>query len=305
MEYAARIQLAIDYIEAHLTEALSLAEVAHQAAFSSWHFQRLFSALTGEPLKTYIRKRRLSAAAFELQQSQQRILAIACKYRFESQAAFTRAFQAQFGCPPGKFRLQPRRLPAPLVISADYLNHLSGGFNMEPEIVNLEALHVVGLSNRFISILAPDANNFEVIPALWDRFNARKSEIQGARPGVAVGLCLCEDDPSETENTGELSYLAGSVISAEPSEPLPEGMRLISIAAGPYARFTHHGELTKLQHTMSYIHLTWSPRSGYQLDQRPEIEWYDSRFKPDQADSAFDILIPLAGTTSTASAEKA
>jgi AraC family transcriptional regulator len=300
MEYAHRIQLALDFIETHLTEALSLAEVADQAAFSSWHFQRLFSTLTGEPLKTYIRKRRLSAAAVELMQSKQRILAIALKYRFESQAAFTRAFRAQFGCPPGQFRLQPRRLQAPLLISNDYIKHLSGGLNMEPDIIHLDTLHVVGLSNRFISILAPEANNFEVIPALWDRFNARQGEIQGARQGVSLGLCLCEDDPSESENTGELSYLAGCLLETEPTEPLPEGMRAISIAPGQYARFTHQGELDKLQHTMSYIHLTWLPRSGYQLDQRPEIEWYDSRFKPDQADSAFDIYIPL---TTSAKAE--
>lgn len=297
MEYADRIQLALDYIEAHLETPLSLAEIAAQAAFSSWHFQRLFSSLTGDSLKAYVRKRRLTAAALDLQASEQRILNIALKYRFESQAAFTRAFKAWFGCTPGQYRRQkrPPALNRLLRITPEYLNYLTGGLQMEPELMDLETLQVVGLRQRFISILGAEPNNFEVIPALWDRFKARRDEIQGVRADLELGLCLCEESELEDANPDEMSYLAGAVLEQPlAAGSLPPEMELISIPAGRYARFTHLGFLDKLPHTMRYIHHAWLPRSGYELDQRLEIEWYDSRFRPDAEDSAFDILIPLA-----------
>ena len=57
------VQRAIDYIEDHLTESLTLEEIAGVAAMSSPNLYRLFHSLTGHPIKEYIRKRRINEAA--------------------------------------------------------------------------------------------------------------------------------------------------------------------------------------------------------------------------------------------------
>ncbi len=53
--YLERIQCGVDYIEARLDQEIPLENVAKAAGISHWHFQRMFKALTGETLKSYIR----------------------------------------------------------------------------------------------------------------------------------------------------------------------------------------------------------------------------------------------------------
>lgn len=105
MNHAAQIWETIAYIEAHLTSPLSLADLAHRAAFSPYHFHRIFLAVVGEPVMDYIRQRRLTMAASDLVHSpDRRILDIAVEYQFNSQEVFTRAFQKAYGVSPGSYR---------------------------------------------------------------------------------------------------------------------------------------------------------------------------------------------------------
>jgi len=50
LEYEKRVNTVIDYIREHLSGELSLAELARVAAFSPFHFHRVFKALTDETL---------------------------------------------------------------------------------------------------------------------------------------------------------------------------------------------------------------------------------------------------------------
>ena len=58
-ELLAQVQLA----EAHLDEELTLEKLAAVAAFSPFHFHRVFAAITGETLSDFIRRIRLERAA--------------------------------------------------------------------------------------------------------------------------------------------------------------------------------------------------------------------------------------------------
>ncbi|SMO72436.1 helix-turn-helix domain-containing protein [Melghirimyces algeriensis] len=87
-----RIQAAVDLIENKLKEPLTIQEIAKEAGFSPFYFQRLFQAISGFSVQSYIRKRRLSEAAKKLTQSEERILDIAVAYQYHSQEAFTRSF---------------------------------------------------------------------------------------------------------------------------------------------------------------------------------------------------------------------
>ncbi|UYO99245.1 helix-turn-helix transcriptional regulator [Oceanotoga sp. DSM 15011] len=69
-----------------------------------YHFHRIFNELTGETLKSYIRKRRLTEASKDLLNCNNSIIDIAFDYGFESQESFTRAFKKVFKVTPGKYR---------------------------------------------------------------------------------------------------------------------------------------------------------------------------------------------------------
>ena len=66
MDWMENLQMALNYIEAHLTDEIRIEDVAAQAYVSSFHFQRIFSALCGMPVGEYVRCRKLTLAAQEL-----------------------------------------------------------------------------------------------------------------------------------------------------------------------------------------------------------------------------------------------
>lgn len=61
--YRARLNRAIEYIDEHIGDKLDLETVAGIAAFSKYHFHRVFSSMVGEPLGAYIQRLRLEKAA--------------------------------------------------------------------------------------------------------------------------------------------------------------------------------------------------------------------------------------------------
>ncbi len=277
------LQDLLNYIEAHLEQSLSVGELAERAGYSRWHFQRIFVAVTGLSPAGYIRARRLSEAARLLRETRCKILPLALRYGFESQAAFTRAFRQHFGLTPGAARHPGVRLAlqSPLQI-----NTFFGGPMLKPDLVTEPPRTVIGFRSRFMSALSPEANNLEVIPGLWQKLFPRISEIQSADPEISLGVIIAEADCE-----GELDYLAGKPVTH--TDQIPEGMSVLQLPGGLYARFTHTGPLSDIRKTMSRIYTEWAPQSGYEFDQRPDIEIYDHRFRPDLGQTIFDVLVPV------------
>lgn len=104
MDYREGIQKSIDYIESNLKEKILLEDLAKQAFLSKYYYHRVFHSLVGEPVMEYVRKRRLTEAAKELVESNEKIVDVALKYQFSSQEAFARSFKRMFKVSPGEFR---------------------------------------------------------------------------------------------------------------------------------------------------------------------------------------------------------
>src|SRR5450432_2278117 len=105
--YVDRMHRVTEYIDQNLDQYLDLETLAEVAHFSPFHFHRLFSALTGETLGGYLRRRRCEVAATRLlAQPRLAVLEIALDVGFGSTEAFTHAFNARFGCSPTAWRLR-------------------------------------------------------------------------------------------------------------------------------------------------------------------------------------------------------
>ena len=104
MEHVELVYDLTEWIELNLDKPLSVNRVARKAGYSQWYLQRVFRAVTGQKLASYIRHRRLAKCAIALRLTSQSVLDIALKYRFDSQQSFTRAFRHQFSVPPAKYR---------------------------------------------------------------------------------------------------------------------------------------------------------------------------------------------------------
>lgn len=100
MNWLSGINNSVQYIESHLTDAIGLDTLSKIAGCSSFEFSRIFSYVTDMHVSEYIRRRRLTQAAFDLQNERERIIDIAMKYRYESPTAFSRAFAKLHGVSP-------------------------------------------------------------------------------------------------------------------------------------------------------------------------------------------------------------
>lgn len=71
---------------------------------SKYYYHRMFSALVGESVMTYLRKRRLGRAVMQLNETSLRLIDIALDNQFETEEVFIRAFTKHFGMTPAKYR---------------------------------------------------------------------------------------------------------------------------------------------------------------------------------------------------------
>lgn len=104
MDLLEKLNGPLEYIEENLTNNIDFKEVARLSSCSQSYFRRMFSILAGITLSEYIRRRRLTLAAFELNNFNVRILDIAIKYGYSSPDSFARAFQAFHGIMPSEAR---------------------------------------------------------------------------------------------------------------------------------------------------------------------------------------------------------
>lgn len=99
MNWQKSMNQVLEYIEENLTNEIECSEIAKMMSCSEYEFRRMFSFFTHIPLSEYIRRRRLSQAGTDIQKGE-RIIDVAVKYRYESQAAFSRAFTRFHGSAP-------------------------------------------------------------------------------------------------------------------------------------------------------------------------------------------------------------
>lgn len=98
------IQHTIDFIEEYLDEPLDLEQIAEVAAMSVPNLYRMFYALTGHPVKEYIRKRRTSEAACLLRSTGLSAIDIAFRCGFDTYQTFLKTFKRNTGLTPGLYR---------------------------------------------------------------------------------------------------------------------------------------------------------------------------------------------------------
>lgn len=281
MDHTAWLGAALQYIEDNLNKAVSLREVAAAVGYSPFHFHRLFEAMTGQTLAAYIRRRRLVESARLLTDTKRQMIDVAADFQYASQEAFTRAFRRQFGVTPGEYR-RWSELPWPAVIPLR--ETVRGGTVMEPRIVKLDAMTLVGM------VYFGDNQNGE-ISQLWVEFNPEVGQIPAVEPDSAFGFCFTDDRESPN-----FWYMA-SVAVRELSE-IPPTMVAKTVPAQTYAVFTHRGPVSNISATYAYAHNNWLPHSDYEIAAPFDFEYYDPRFRgPDNPESETDIYIPVKPRT--------
>lgn len=143
MDWLTKMNAAIDYIENNLTNDIDFNIVAMKACCSSYNFQRMFSFITDIPLAEYIRRRRLTQAALELQNTDIKVIDVAVKYGYDSSTSFARAFSLLHGLTPTEAKQSGAKLRAYPKIS--FQISIKGESGMDYRIETREAFDVFGI----------------------------------------------------------------------------------------------------------------------------------------------------------------
>lgn len=99
---AEKMNLVIEYIENHLTDAIDPKEIEKIACCTYYDVGRMFSLIADITISDYIRKRRLTLAGAELKSTSAKVSDVALKYEYDSPVSFARAFQAFHGFNPSE-----------------------------------------------------------------------------------------------------------------------------------------------------------------------------------------------------------
>ncbi|MBH0164316.1 AraC family transcriptional regulator [Fictibacillus sp. 7GRE50] len=258
---------ALEYIEEHLQDEVDFTEAARRAYCSEYHFKRMFSFLAGIPLSEYVRRRRLTLAAFELQHSDIKVIDVAVKYGYSSPDSFTKAFQQMHGITPSEARKNGQSLKAFPRMS--FQLSVKGGSEMNYRIVEKEAFSIVGLKKR-VPLVFEGVN--PEIAAMWQSLTPELiSELKKLSNIEPRGMISASTNFSErtTENS-ELDHYIGAATTNE----CPESMSQLKVEASTWAVFEAVGPFPEtLQNVWGRIYSEWFPSSSYEQTEGPEILW--------------------------------
>lgn len=272
MDWTQSIQRAINYIEAHLDEDIDYEAVAKEACSSVFHFQRVFGVLCGFTLGDYIRMRRLSRAAEQLLESDDRIIDIALRAGYETPESFSRAFSRFHGITPGEARRGGRvKYFSPLSVKLI----LTGGRQMDYRIEETPAFRLICKRRR---VAKPQNASPSDITLYWKECaqDGSLARILGYMPEAPrmkglLGVCFS----AELEK-GHFPYGIGVEYDGRPVTD--DDLEIVEIPAHTFAVFTCRGQMPQVfTDTFARIVTEFFPQnSTYEYGSGVELEVYPS-----------------------------
>lgn len=277
MEWLKDFNKAIEYIEEHILEDIDFDKVSHIAKCPTYQFLRMFSYMTNISIHEYIRRRRMSLAAVELQDKHKKIIDIALKYGYDSPTAFNRAFQNIHGFPPS--HIKNRNVLIKSYPPIQFHLSIKGQQKLEYRIEQKESFKILG-KNYPLSKQLED--NFKNIPNCWD---------QALNNGTLDQLVTLKDHNSKgllgvsIHHDENWRYMI-AVKSKYQSKQFDEYI----IPESTWAIFSGQGTNISLQNLEKQIILEWLPTSGYEYANIPDIEVY---IQADPQDMIYEYWLPI------------
>lgn len=264
MEWLKQLSRAIAYIEDNLAGNISYEEAANIACCSTYYFQRMFSYVAGISLSEYVRRRKMTKAAFELQVSTAKVMDIGAKYGYISPTSFNRAFQNVHGVAPTVARRAGVLLNSYPPIN--FTINVTGGESMRYRIERKDPIRIVGIR---VALEEDQEANFQIVPKFWEKVIDEDlvSEISKLNNQTPLGLL----GVTVFKHPEEIYYY----IAAASDKAVSENLAAYEIPAATWVIFEGDGRFPDSIQTIFKRFLTeWLPFSGYEYAQLPDIEVY-------------------------------
>jgi len=285
MDFLRRMTEVIDYIEAHITEDIDYTDVAKIVCCGVYQFGRIFSYVIGVSLAEYIRNRRLSLAALELQTGNARVLDTALKYGYNSPESFARAFREMHGMSPKEAKGTTLKMYPRITFQI----HIKGAVEMDYRIEEKGTIKCVGKTYHIMK-------GEDVCANAWNQYLDIKDEKTGRTPNEVIAYDFNLDRaPLWQVGVSRVLEDGNTVLSigAEVGDGEYPGFDMFEIPAATWALFPGKGKVIEGVSAMfTKIYTEWLPSSGYEQSMQYTVEIYP----PGDAgsnDYAFEIWIPV------------
>lgn len=279
------LQKAIEYMEDHLLDDITIKDIAKQAHLSPYHFQRTFVILTDITVKEYLRRRRLTKAAQELCNSGTMIIDLAYKYGYQTPESFTKAFYKQHGLTPSEARKGAGNLKSynRLVIQVN----LKGVEPVNYQLQERDGFQIVGVKKLFKC--DDELSQSKEIGRFLSQIghNGTIEQLMELNNGEISGLIGATVDYSEEDN--EIEYWVGTNFKGN----TPDGLASYKITAAKWAIFETVGPVADVvPETWKKIYSEWFPSNDYEHSGAPSLEVYKSP-DPTSLTAITEIWVPV------------
>lgn len=231
-EQTMAVQRMQEYIEAHLEEEITMADLARVSLFSPWHSYRLFRQYMNLTPIEYIRRLRLSKSAMRLKQENCRVIDVAYDLGFGSVDGYQRAFFREFGCNPGEYAKDP--VPIALFIP----------YGVKFKELRKESFTVENLQNVFVQLQKKEKRKVLIKRGIKaDGYFAYCEEVGCDVWGLLTSMdslcgepvCLWLPEAYKKPNTS--TYVQGVEVAADYDGIIPEGFEVITLPPAEYLVF--------------------------------------------------------------------
>lgn len=271
LDYLQRINRAIDHVTRNLAQPLPLEQVARVACFSPHHFHRVFRAVVGETLLSFVKRLRLERALYLMSHNRGAPLTdVALRCGFASSSDFSRSFRNQFGVPPSVFDVDVLRatrrgqLEGTLPSDRIQLARLPAGHNPDGFTARMQQLP----ARRVAYVQVTNPFGGERVPAAAARIVAW-AKLRGLAGGRWLGYQW--EDP-EIVPLELCRYHIGLELPAT-AEVAPEGeISVTTFPAMTVAEVPIVGSIELELRALDWLYATWLPRSGFVPDHQPCFE---------------------------------
>ena len=246
-----------DYISEHISEDITISDLAKHVSFSPWYVRKLFLKHVGMTPAVYIRRLKLSKSALRLRDESCQVLDIAMDMGFGSVDGYQRAFRREFGCNPKEYSTSPVPIwlftPTLIIDKERNQNDMSEIRNVFIQVIEKPARKVIikrGVNaNEYFSYCD------EVGCDVWGLLTSIKS---------ISGEPVCMWLPEHLRKPVTNEYVQGVEVEADYDGPIPEGFEIIDLPASTFLLF--RGEPFAEENYVAAITEIWDAEKKYNPD---------------------------------------
>ena len=270
------ISQSIDYMLQHLDDGITIKEVANHFHYSEFYFSRIFKAVTGKSVYSFIKHLKMDQSAIDIKLKQQKAITdIGLDYGYSS-SNFSSAFRHHHSFSPTEFRKSTGATSIANPFKPEIVDCFEtfDKYDSEMKIVFLQDIQVIyervygdysGLKEKWFQFLDTYNDHIQDDTLMLERFY--DDPTISSLNSCICDLCITVDNTCNLDN-------------------------ITTIKGGKFATYRFEGEIEDIFRTLQGIFVVWFPRSGFVMDEKYGLNIYR---KIDRATSyvVMDLCIPV------------